>query len=282
MKDTMLRSLNAGAVHVKVSDLEGGIAACKLGGFDSLAMHPGLVDGRDASQAKDLLTAAGIVPGAWGIPFDWRASESDYDAGLAKMAGQTKLMAEVGVTRCATWILPGANDKNFDSNWAFHVRRLKPIADLLRDHGMVVGLEFIGPKTLRDTFRHPFIYTMLEMLELAKMVGSNAGLLLDAWHLHTSEGSVEQLSTLDPRNIALVHINDAPVGVALDDLVDNKRCLPCATGVIDLKGFFTALRALGYTGPVEAEPFDDSLKSLASDDERIQKVGASVAQAFSL
>jgi sugar phosphate isomerase/epimerase len=278
----MLRSFNGGAVHVKISSLEEGIAACRLGGFDSLVMHPGLVEGRSADEVKDLLASAGIQPGAWGVPFDWRASEADWDTGFEKMKTQAAAMRAVGVTRCATWILPGSNDRNWDANWAFHVRRLKPVADLLHDHGMVLGLEFIGPKTLRDSFRHPFVYTLLEMIDLGRDLGENAGVLLDAWHLHTSGGSLEQLGMLDPHQIALVHINDAPTGIELDELVDNRRHLPCATGVIDLKGFFDTLRNIGYDGPVEAEPFDDSLKTLASDEERIRLVGESVAKAFNL
>jgi sugar phosphate isomerase/epimerase len=281
-KEDMLRSFNGGAVHVKISSFEQGIEACHLGGFNSLAMHPGLVEGRDLDETRAVLKNAAIEPGAWGIPFDWRGSEADYESGFEKMKEQTALMAGVGVSRCATWILPGSNDRNWDANWAFHVRRLKPIAKLLEDHGMVLGLEFIGPKTLRDIFRHPFVYTILEMIDLGRDMNSNVGVLLDAWHLHTSEGSLEQLSMLDPRQIALVHINDAPSGIPVTELVDNKRHLPCATGVIDLKGFFDMLRKIGYDGPVEAEPFDESLKELANDEDRIRRVGESVAKAFSL
>jgi sugar phosphate isomerase/epimerase len=276
----MLRSLNGGAIHVSIPNLEEGVRLCHLGGFESLAMSPSLVDGKSASEVQDVLGS--IKPGAWGVPFDWRGSEADHEAGLEKMTSVIGSMQSAGVTRCATWILPGSNDRNWDQNWAFHVRRLSPIARLLEDHGMTFGLEFIGPKTLRDSFRHPFVYTLGEMIDLGRQIGKNCGVLLDAWHLHTSEGQLEELALIDPRQIALVHVNDAPAGVHVTELVDNDRRLPGETGVIDIKGFLDTLRKIGYEGPVEAEPFDPRLKELADDEERVKKIGDSLAYIFCL
>jgi sugar phosphate isomerase/epimerase len=278
----MKRSFNGGAVHVKVSSLAQGLEYCKLGGFDSLAMGPNLLNDLSTDEAKSMLAEANVAPGAWGVPFDFRGDEATHDAGLAKLPEIAAKMAEVGVTRCATWILPGSNDRNWDQNWAFHVRRLKPIADILNDHGMTFGLEFVGPKTLRNIFRHPFVYTLNEVLDLGSRVGRNVGVLVDCWHLYTSEGTNEELSLIDARQIALVHINDAPAGKAVDEQVDNQRLLPCDSGVIDLKGFFETLRKIGYDGPVEIEPFLDSLKELPSDEERVKVVGAAMSKAFSL
>lgn len=276
----MLRSLNGGAIHVSIPSLEEGVRLCHLGGFDSLAMSPHLVNGKSDDEVRAILGS--IQPGAWGVPFDWRGSEADHEAGLKKMAEVIGSMQSAGVTRCATWILPGSNDRNWDQNWAFHVRRLSPIARLLADHGMVFGLEFIGPKTLRDSFQHPFVYTMGEMIDLGRQIGLNVGLLLDAWHLHTSEGTLEELGLVEAKQIALVHVNDAPEGVPVGELVDNDRRLPGETAVIDIKGFLDTLRTIGYDGPVEAEPFDPRLKELETDEERVRKIGASLETIFGL
>jgi sugar phosphate isomerase/epimerase len=147
---------------------------------------------------------------------------------------------------------------------------------------MTFGLEFVGPKTSRDSRRHPFIYTLEAMLELGSDIGPNVGLLVDAWHLHSSQGTIEELIKVPASKIALVHINDAPADVEIDDLKDHDRRLPGETGEINIKGFLNALRQLGYEGPVEAEPFDPRLKELPSDEDRIKKVGECMTKVFSL
>ena len=49
-----------------------------------------------------------------------------------------------------------------------------------------------------------------------------------------------------------VDLNDAPAGIPVDEQVDNKRELPAATGVIDVKAFLGCLKEIGYKGPVRA------------------------------
>lgn len=275
----MQKSLNGGAVHISIPTLERGLELCRLGGFDSLAMSPALIAGRDPSEVKRLMTEAGVTCGAWGVPFNWRGSIEEHLAGLEEFRRQAAIMASVGVTRCATWILPGSNEMNFDEFGAFHVSRLTPVAAVLKENGMSFGMEFIGPKTLRDSFRYPWVYTMNEMLRVGSEIGSNVGVLLDLWHLYTSGGTIEEVCKVQESKISLVHINDAPLGIERDDLVDNKRGLPGSTGVMPLKEFMGALREIGYSGPVEAEPFDDTLKEL-TEAERLTKVADSMQLAF--
>lgn len=275
----MLKCLNGGAVHLPIPTLERGIELCQAGGFDSLAIGPNLVAGREPAEVRGLLESSGIKPGAWGVPFNWRGSLEEHQTGLEAFREQSKLMASIGVTRCATWILPASNEMNFDQLGEFHVSRLTPVAAVLAEHGMSFGMEFIGPKTLRDSFRYPWVYTMNEMLRVGSEIGDNVGVLLDLWHLYTSGGSIDEVRKVKESKIILVHINDAPLGVERDDLVDNKRGLPGATGVLPLKEFMGALREIGYTGPVEAEPFDDTLKDV-SEDERLEKVAKSMELAF--
>jgi sugar phosphate isomerase/epimerase len=276
----MLRALNAGAIHVSIKNLTEGIEACKIGGFDCLAMSPGLIAENSVEEVNELLFEAIIAPGAWGIPFNWRGTQEEYDAGLEAMKGQVQKMHDVHVSRCATWIMPGSNELTMEANTDFHRTRLTPIAHLLEDFGMILGLEFVGPKTTRNSFSHPFFYDLNGMYSFAETIAPNVGLLVDAWHMHTSGSSNEDLEKIAASKIALVHINDAPTGVPNDELKDHIRCLPCETGVIDMSGFMSSLRKIGYTGPVEAEPFDATLKDLASDIDRLEKTGRAVANAF--
>ena len=77
------------------------------------------------------------------------------------------------------------------------------------------------------------------------------------------------------QDIVLVHVNDAPKGIPVDEQLDNTRDLPGATGVIDLPGFMGALQSIGYDGPVTVEPFCKRLNDL-SREERAQVVADSL------
>lgn len=79
----------------------------------------------------------------------------------------------------------------------------------------------------------------------------NVGLLLDAFHWHTTEASVQDILQLKPEQIVHVHINDAP-HVPVSEVKDNVRLYP-DEGVIDLHGFLIALREIGYRGVVAQE-----------------------------
>jgi sugar phosphate isomerase/epimerase len=64
--------------------------------------------------------------------------------------------------------------------------------------------------------------------------------------------------------VVAVHVNDAPAGIARHEQIDNQRALPTETGVIDLVGFMGKLKAIGYDGPVTAEPFSKRVVDLAA------------------
>ncbi len=57
-------------------------------------------------------------------------------------------------------------------------------------------------------------------------------------------------------------MNEAPKGIPVDQQVDNRRGLPGATGVIDLKTFLGAMVQIGYDGPVLCEPFSQEPRQM--------------------
>ena len=172
--------------------------------------------------------------------------------------------------------MPGSNDRPYDENHQFHVTRFTPIAKILGDHGVSLGLEFIGPKTLRDSQKYPFIYTMGDMLAMGRDIGPNVGLLLDAWHWYTSARHGGGLESAHPRSRSSMSMSTTPRWASpLTSRWDNVRDLPGATGVIDIVGFLQSLQSIGYVGPVTPEPFVN-LSSLPSDEARLQKVGAAM------
>jgi sugar phosphate isomerase/epimerase len=216
----------------------------------------------------------------------WNGPKEKWRQGLEELPRLTRAAAAVGGTRCMTWVMPCSDELAFEENLRFHVERFTPIAAILASEGCSLGLEFIGPKTLRDSKKHPFVHTMPGMLEMGAQigpnVGPNVGLLLDCWHWYTSHSTAEELRALRPEQIIYVHVNDAPQGIAIDEQLDGVRCLPGETGVIDIAAFLQTLQAIGYDGPITPEPFKKELADLPSDQERLKAVGATMDKIFRL
>ncbi len=154
--------------------------------------------------------------------------------------------------------------------------RLKPIAEVLYKADCSLGLEFIGTETLRVNRKYTFIHDLKGILELCRALElENVGVLLDSWHWYTSRGTLEDIMRLKGKDVIYVHVNDAPLNVPLDKLVDNIRCLPGETGVIDLVGFLRALKDIGYDGPVTPEPFSDEVNKMLPE-EAVKVTGSSL------
>ena len=280
----MYKCLSPYAIGVQVNNLQQAIAAAKTGGFDGLEFSVGdvadLIDREGVDAAKKMFADAGIRPAAFALPVEWRKDEQRWRADLANLSRYAKAAAALGVKRTATWVLPMSNERPLEENIRFHIDRFTPIARTLADHGIRLGLEFIGPKTMRDSERYPFIWKMFDMLDLGRKIGPNVGLLVDCWHWYTSHATPDDLRKLRADDVVYVHVNDAPRGVETDEQIDNVRDLPGATGVIDIAGFLRALKDIGYDGPVTPEPFKKELKDLPSDEARLKTVGKAMDDIF--
>ena len=281
----MYSALDPGSIHLSPPNLDAAIALATAGGFEGLQINPGevadLVAKEGETAVRERFDRAGLRAAGFGLPFDFRAKDYDEEASLHALRRMAKAAKAIGANRCFTYILPGSDAMNADQNMDFHVERLGPIAETLHDQGVLFGLEFVGPRTLRDTYRYPFVYTMRAMLSMAASLGAGTGLLLDAFHLFTSGGTLDELEKVSRSRIVYVHINDARPGLTMDTVQDGERELPGATGVLDLSGFLGTLKAIGYEGPVVAEPFDARLKELG-DEERARKTGEAVNAALAL
>jgi len=282
----MYKALNPWAIGVKAETLQDCVYLARRYGFEGCEFNvtqvADLIDAQGAPEAKKVFSDAGIKPAGWGLSVQWREDEAKYRKSLEAFPRLSKAAAAIGGTRCFTWIMPCSNERQFDANRRFHVDRFRPIAKILKENGCSLGLEFIGPKTLRESQKFPFIYKMEDMLAMAKDIGPNVGVLLDCWHWYTSGGIVADLHSLSAKQVVYVHVNDAPAGIALDKQIDNTRALPGETGVIDIKGFLKALDAIGYEGPVVAEPFKKELAEMGDDEARLKAVADSMDRIFSL
>jgi sugar phosphate isomerase/epimerase len=270
LEELMLKTLGPGAIGIRGLNLQASIDLAKKTGFDAIAF-----DIKEVEQisgeigvegVKELFANSGIKPGYWGSPVAW-SNDEKRDADLALLPKRATLARELGSTRATSGVMPGSNDRDFNENYKWTVERLKPVAEVLNSEGCQLGIEFISPKTLRDTFKHEFIYTLGGTMELAASIGTdNVGLLLDAWHLWQSGGDVSDMDHITAEDVIAVHVNDAPAGIPRDEQQDLVRCLPLESGVIDIVPFMRKLRDLGYDGPVMPEPFSKRVEAIAEND----------------
>lgn len=268
--ESMFRNLSPYAIGVH-KPLNENIKLAKLGFFQGVEVDINevlkLAEEKSVDYVRRLFRDEEVKPGGWGLPFEWRGDRDTYEKGLAKLSRLASVASEVECTRVFTWILPFSDDKPFKENFNWHVSRLKPIAEVLSKADCSLGLEFVGTETLRVNRKYSFIYDLNGILELCQALElENVGVLLDSWHWYTSRGTLEDILKLKGEDVVYVHVNDAPANVPMDKLLDNVRCLPGETGVIDLIGFLSTLKSIGYNGPVTPEPFSDKVNRMPPRD----------------
>ena len=223
-----------------------------IGGAQKMAGE----NGGSAQAVRDFLAEQGVAPAQFGLDVEWRKDEEAFAAGLAALGAKAALARALGTTRCCTWMPPAVND-DLGAWEAQTTRRFRQIARVLGDHGIRFGLEWVGPRHLREGSgamgARPWIHTLDGTLALVRQIGEpNVGLLVDSYHCYTTGVTEDALARLTDEQIVHVHINDAPRGIGPDDARDGERVLP-GEGGIDLAGFLRGLRRAGYGGYVAAE-----------------------------
>lgn len=212
------------------------------------------------------LKMKGLVWAAAGLPVDFRKDEQTFKEGLEKLPRVAAALQKAGVTRVGTWVPPSHPELTYVANLRKTGGRLRTIARVLGDHGLRLGLEYVGTRSLLVREKYPFIHTMAETRDLIGEIGaSNVGFVLDSWHWWTAGDTEADLLSLKNAEIVSADLNDAPAGIPREQQIDNQRELPGATGVIDVGPFVSALVKIGYDGPVRAEPFNKALNALDND-----------------
>ena len=258
----MYSAFAGGAIGVQAKFEEAAELAAHFG-FEGIYLDLDHLMKDGAESVVYMLEERGLRAAGWNLPVRLLGEQAEFDRGLAKLRAIAEACSAARALRCTTWVPPASNDRPRREMFNFLVERLTPVCQVLADNDVRLGLEFIGPATSRAGKKYEFIYTMDGMLEVCRAVGTgNVGLLLDAWHLYTSGGQMDDVLNLTDDEVVGVHINDAPAGVAREAQIDNVRRLPGETGVIDARRFLRCLQAIDYSGPVMMEPFDERLKAM--------------------
>ncbi len=233
-------------------------------------------------RLRDDLQAKNLKLGAAGLPVEFRKDEATFNDGLKKLPAAADILQRAGVGSVSTWVLPCSNDLTYPQNFRQHAYRLRQCAQILADRGQKLGLEYVAPRTLWRSQRHPFLHTLSETKELIVAIGiNNLGIQLDSWHWFNAEETGKDLLALRGSEVVTVDLNDAPRGLSLDQYQDDHRELPVATGVIPVKELLDSLVQIGYDGPIQAEPFNAALRAMPLD-QACSSASAAMRRAFSL
>jgi sugar phosphate isomerase/epimerase len=253
----MFVSLPPWAVARRVGWPEQARLAARVGyrGID-WAFGPAKAAGVAATRA--LLAELAIVPTIVNLPMrdPLGADDAAFQAQLPGLAEDAAFCRAIGCGRFQL-VLGAAtpSGQSRDERWAHVRRRLSATAAVLAPHDVRLGLEFLGPLVFRrpraDAASVPFVWTLRDTLALCEASAPNVGVTLDAWHWHHSGGTVADVRAADASRVVHVHVSDARA-MAPEEVRDDMRLLP-GEGVIDLVGFFRALRAIGYRGGVAPE-----------------------------
>ncbi len=146
-----------------------------------------------------------------------------------------------------------------EQEWEWAVEGLQQVLEVAQPLGVRIGIE---PLNRFETY---FINRHDQALRLAKDVGGNCGIILDAFHINIEE--------VDPL---------AAIRAAGDDLIDfhvadNNR-FPPGQGRIDWRAHIAALKEIGYDGALTSEfvmPIDRTPVAAARD---VEEEGVEMTQ----
>ena len=264
-------------------DFAGSVALAKSTGFGGINLNPDDPLVRDEpARARQMLADAGLRLG-WAMPPVnlFKEDPAAFEDSVPRIEAWAKVCERMGCTRTYAHVMPGHEQHNFVTNWAFHVDRLKRIVDILSPRSVRFGIEFIGTEAMRRPPRHAFVYRLDQAVELADAVdptGRHVGIALDSFHWYNSAGTLEQVRALRPEQVVCVHLNDSRADRTRAEQIDHERRMPGDTGVIDLPGLLAALKQIGCDAPIAVEPFSPARQELGalSIDEAMRITAASV------
>jgi sugar phosphate isomerase/epimerase len=245
----MFLALNSALTGGKVPWPEFARLAAKVGyGGTDVSLGPAMKEGADTTQS--LLSELRLRTSFASLPVTTTGTEEVFQKGMATLEDAAKFLSAIGCNRLMM-VLPTSTATPADELRRTLRERLSAVGVVLAKYNCRLGLEFLGPLVFRTRAPHVFIWRMNDAVEFAKECGDNIGVVLDSWHWHHSGATVDDILKAGKSRIVTIHLSDA-AKMAPEDVKDNQRLLP-GEGIIDLVGFFQALKQIGYEDGISPE-----------------------------
>lgn len=204
--------------------------------------------------ARRLIDSASLKLGFFRLPFALGGDDQEFGAGLGALAGQAKLAAELGCTRCVTVLDPSDDERPLHQNFVVYQQRLGAVSKLLGEQGIQLGAGFTATPEQRAGRAFEFIRNFDVLKLLLGMLGDkNVGVAVDLYELWASGSAYQAVIEAGLKPVVLF-VADAANDADPDEALQTGRLLPNETGVIDTVGALQAFAANGYDGPVVPLP----------------------------
>jgi sugar phosphate isomerase/epimerase len=215
------------------------------------------------AYARRLIDSARIRVGTFALPVEWDVDDEVFHRDLKKLPEYVDCAAALGCTRATAVLSPASEKRPYHENFEFHRHRFHDICAQLKPAGIRLALGFQAAEYRRRNQAFQFIHDLDALMLLVNMVASpHLGLLLDTWEVVASGGSAETIRKLPVNQIVAVQVAEMPVDVAPAALDEKSRLLPGAeNGRGDVVACLTALREMGYDGPVTVKPSRTAFQS---------------------
>jgi sugar phosphate isomerase/epimerase len=268
--ETMFVSLN-GAVTRGVSGFDRARLAAKVGyGGVDWDFGPMKTAGVDATKAlfAELKIKPTIANLPMARPLPFSGDQAAFQQALTQLSEDAAFSAAIGCQKMMV-VLPASSALAKDEQWKIARDRLAAISEVLQKSHLRLGIEFLGVLQFRTPRpdgppMNPFIWNLPDAVALAKDSGPNIGVILDVWHWHHSGSTIDDILATGKDRIVHVHVSDAKAQPP-EEVRDNQRLMP-GEGVINLVGFFQALKKIGYEGGVSPEPLGRVPQDMSPED----------------
>lgn len=223
---------------------------------DDIDLH--LLAGGHLADIRKAVDDAGLeVPTTIFLKGWWDTTGDEYDRAIEEIQRRLEQSAAVG----ATYAIGGPPLGPVD--FELGARQYARLLEIGRDFGVTPIVEFLGFSEQVNTIE--------AVLTVIHGCGdSTATTVLDPFHIHRGNGSVESIAKLTADQIAIAHFNDCIDTKPLAEQHDPDRVMP-GDGVFDLHRFCQLLSETGYNRWLSLELFRDDL--WARDPEDVAREG---------
>ncbi len=237
------------ALHTWTLDttpLDVALEAAREGGFDAVELRR--IDfkrcygqGQSNEQVLDMVRAAGIPVCTLGCEYGWIFATGDEATRLfddLEMTCDNAEALDCSIVMCA----PGQNTGPV----SLAIENMKRGADICARRGLKLAIEFNS--------QHAVINSIQALREILQGAGrSNAGMLLDAYHMERAGVGGRGFEGVRPEEIAAFQYSDAPPAPVAEGVKRPVDRLPPGRGVVRWLEVFSLLREKGYRGCLSYE-----------------------------
>lgn len=131
-------------------------------------------------------------------------------------------------------------------------RKFEELCGRAAAHGLSIAFEIVAWSDVRD------VPTALRLIDGI----SNAGLVIDTWHIFRGGVPVDDLLAIPPGRVLSVQVNDGARQVLEPPSLDTQHRRLCGEGAFDLAGFIAKLNAAGVERSLSVEVISPELAAM--------------------